>query len=70
VGDSGVGDSQEGCRPFHGLDGSPKLTWGSAFGSTPGFMLSPAPQAQIRAVKTGSFIIVISFIDGPKSLSK
>jgi len=38
-----VGDS---CRPFHGLDIAPNLTRGSAFGSTPGFMLSPAPQAK------------------------
>src|SRR6266540_2253776 len=34
-----------GCRPFHGLDGAPNLTWGSAFGSTPGFTLPPAPRA-------------------------
>src|SRR5262249_12843291 len=34
------------CRPFHGLDGPPTLTWGSAFSSTPGFMLSPAPRAK------------------------
>src|SRR5215813_4318225 len=37
-----VGDS---CRPFHGLDIAPNLTRGSAFGSTPGFMLPPAPRA-------------------------
>src|SRR6266536_2618990 len=36
-----------GCRPFHGLDGAPNLTWGSAFGSTPGFTLPPAPRARI-----------------------
>jgi hypothetical protein len=41
----GVGDSQEGCRPFHGLDGASNLTRGSAFGSTSGFMLAPAPRA-------------------------
>jgi hypothetical protein len=29
-----------------------------------------APQAQIGAFKTGSLIIVISFVDGPKSLSE
>src|SRR5215813_10476640 len=34
------------CRPFHGLDGPPTLTWGSAFSSTPVFMLSPAPRAK------------------------
>src|SRR5215470_12381812 len=34
-----------GCRPFHGLDIAPNLTRGSAFGSTPGFMLPPAPRA-------------------------
>jgi len=34
-----------GCRPFHGLDGPPNLTWGSAFGSTPGFILTPASLA-------------------------
>src|SRR5215813_4268436 len=34
------------CRPFHGLDGPPTLTWGSAFSSTPGFMLPPAPRAK------------------------
>src|SRR5262249_6798587 len=33
--------------PFHGLDGAPNLTWGSAFGSTPGFTLPPAPRARI-----------------------
>jgi hypothetical protein len=40
-----MGDSQEGCRPFHGLDCVPNLTRGSAFGFTPGFMLAPAPRA-------------------------
>jgi len=40
-----VGDSQEGCRPFHGLDGAPTLTRGYAFGYTQGFMLAPAPRA-------------------------
>jgi hypothetical protein len=30
-----VGDSPEGCRPFHGLDGFPNFTWGFAFGFTP-----------------------------------
>src|SRR6266542_798184 len=34
-----------GCRPFHGLDIAPNLTRGSTFGSTPGFMLPPAPRA-------------------------
>jgi hypothetical protein len=34
-----------GCHPFHGLDDSPNLTWGSAFGSTLVFMLTPAPRA-------------------------
>ena len=34
-----------GCRPFHGLDIALNLTRGSAFGSTPGFMLPPAPRA-------------------------
>jgi len=34
-----------GCRPFHGLDGFPNLTWGFAFGSTPGFILTPASRA-------------------------
>jgi hypothetical protein len=34
-----------GCRPFHGLDGVLNLTQGSAFGSTLGFMLTPAPRA-------------------------
>jgi hypothetical protein len=29
-----VGDSPEGCRPFHGLDSFPNFTWGSAFGFT------------------------------------
>ena len=37
-----MGDS---CRPFHGLDGVLNLTQGSAFGSTLGFMLTPAPRA-------------------------
>src|SRR5262245_65434899 len=36
-----------GCRPFHGLDIAPNLTWGSAFGYTPGFILPPAPRAWI-----------------------
>jgi hypothetical protein len=40
-----VGDSPENCRPFHGLDGFPKLTWGFAFGYTPGFTLTPASRA-------------------------
>jgi hypothetical protein len=33
------------CRPFHGLDGAPNLTQGSAFGYTLGSMLAPAPRA-------------------------
>ena len=35
----------DGCRLFHGLDGVLNLTQGSAFGSTLGFMLTPAPRA-------------------------
>ena len=33
------------CRPLRGLEIAPNLTRGSAFGSTPGFMLPPAPRA-------------------------
>jgi hypothetical protein len=40
-----VGDSREGCRPFHGLDGSHYRTQGFAFGYTLGFMLAPASRA-------------------------
>jgi hypothetical protein len=40
-----VGDSRGGCHPFHGLGAAPNLTRGSAFGSTLGFMLTPAPRA-------------------------
>src|SRR5215510_15435786 len=40
-----------GCRPFHGLDIAPNLTRGSAFGSTPGFMLPPAPRAWPNILK-------------------
>jgi len=40
-----VGDSPEGRRPFHGLDGFPNLTWGFTYDSTPGFMPPPASRA-------------------------
>jgi hypothetical protein len=35
-----VGDSRGSRRPFHGLGAAPNLTRGSAFSSTPGFMLT------------------------------
>src|SRR5262245_40804710 len=31
-----------GCRPVHGLDGFPKLTWGEPKAKSPGFMPPPA----------------------------
>jgi hypothetical protein len=40
-----VGDSPEGCRPLRGLDGFPNITWGFAFGFTPGFTPPPASRA-------------------------
>jgi hypothetical protein len=45
-----VGESLEGCRPFHGLDGFPNLTWGCALlRFTPGFILTPASRAQEKS---------------------
>jgi len=53
-----------GCRPFHGLDGAPNLTQGFAFGSTLGFMLSPAS----RAWKNTNYLVsrVLNFNTRPK----
>jgi hypothetical protein len=46
-----VGDSLGVCRPFHGLNDSPYLTRGFAFGSAPGFMLGPASLALEKNLK-------------------
>jgi hypothetical protein len=44
-----------GCRPFHGLAIGVRLDPGVPLRSTPGFMLTPAPQAEKKVINDLNF---------------